>query len=108
MFYGAGETVWPQPVLRGDDLMRELGLEPGPLIGRLLEEVRGAQAAGEVQTREEALEWARQALLVARQGLLVGQQEDEQGAQAQEQQNQSDHHILRKGRVKSKRSLDDL
>ncbi len=53
------ETVAPPPLLTGRDLMAELGLEAGPEIGRLLETVREAQAAGEVRTWEEALALAR-------------------------------------------------
>jgi tRNA nucleotidyltransferase/poly(A) polymerase len=53
------ETVDPPALLTGGDLMAELGLEEGPRIGRLLERVREAQAAGEVCTREEALEMVR-------------------------------------------------
>jgi hypothetical protein len=40
---------------RTGDLLVELELSPGPEIGRLLEVLREAQAAGEVRTREEAL-----------------------------------------------------
>jgi putative nucleotidyltransferase with HDIG domain len=54
------ETVAPPPLLSGHDLMTELGLEAGPEIGRLLEALREAQAAGEVRTREEALTLAAQ------------------------------------------------
>jgi hypothetical protein len=43
------------PLLRGD----ELGLPPGPEIGRLLELVEEERAAGEISTREEALELVR-------------------------------------------------
>ena len=43
----------------GHDLMNEFGLSPGPLIGTLLEDVRDAQAAGEVGTRQEALDRVR-------------------------------------------------
>ena len=43
------------PLLRGD----ELGLPPGPEIGRLLELVEEERAAGEITTREEALELVR-------------------------------------------------
>lgn len=49
------ETVDPPPLVTGGDLLAELGMSPGPEIGRLLETLREAQAAGEVQTREEAL-----------------------------------------------------
>jgi putative nucleotidyltransferase with HDIG domain len=43
----------------GYDLMRVLDLEPGPEIGRLLDLLREAVAAGDVETRQEALELAR-------------------------------------------------
>jgi len=49
----------PAPLVRGDDLVRELGLPPGPEIGRLLEGLRRAQFTGEVGTREQALDLAR-------------------------------------------------
>lgn len=78
LYYEAGETLRPQPLVRGDDLIQELQLAPGPIIGHLLEEIREGQAAGEVRTRDDALALARQVLLVTRQGPLVGQQEDEQ------------------------------
>jgi putative nucleotidyltransferase with HDIG domain len=54
------ETVAPPPLVTGRDLMAELGLDPGPEIGRLLEALREAQAAGEVRTRDEALALAGQ------------------------------------------------
>ncbi len=53
------ETVAPPPLLTGHDLMAELGLDPGPEVGRLLEALREAQAAGEIATRDEALALAR-------------------------------------------------
>ena len=42
----------------GNALMEALGLAPGPQVGRLLEAVAEAQGAGEVATRNEALELA--------------------------------------------------
>ncbi len=45
----------PQPLLRGDELARELGIPAGPRLGELLEELLRAQYAGEIATREEAL-----------------------------------------------------
>jgi tRNA nucleotidyltransferase/poly(A) polymerase len=51
--------VAPPPLLSGDDLLAGLGLEPGPQVGELLEAVREAQAAGEVNDRAAALAFAR-------------------------------------------------
>jgi putative nucleotidyltransferase with HDIG domain len=58
------QTVAPPPLITGSDLMAELELEAGPQIGRLLETVREAQAAREVETREQALALARRILKV--------------------------------------------
>jgi poly(A) polymerase len=52
----------PLPLLRGDELARELGIVPGPALGQLIEELAGAQYAGEVTTREQALRRAREIL----------------------------------------------
>lgn len=49
----------PEPLLRGGELATELGIAPGPELGDLLAELEAAQYAGEVSTREEALERAR-------------------------------------------------
>ena len=54
------ESVAPQALVDGKELMQILKLPPGPLIGRLLEEIREAQAMGQVTTRQEALSLARQ------------------------------------------------
>jgi putative nucleotidyltransferase with HDIG domain len=50
----------PRPPLSGDELSQELGLEPGPELGRLLEELRAETFTGEISGRDEALERARQ------------------------------------------------
>jgi poly(A) polymerase len=50
------------PLVDGNDLMRELALEPGPLLGELLDAVHEAQEDGEVSTRQEALALARRLL----------------------------------------------
>jgi hypothetical protein len=39
--------------------MDALGIEPGPEVGRLLEELREAAFAGEVESKEDALRLAR-------------------------------------------------
>ncbi|MFL5957131.1 MAG: HD domain-containing protein [Solirubrobacterales bacterium] len=52
-------TERPRPLLRGDDLVAELGIDAGPEVGRLLSQLAEAQFAGDVITRDEALEFAR-------------------------------------------------
>ena len=47
------------PLVRGDELAAELGIEPGPELGRLLAELAEAQFAGELRTRDEALRFVR-------------------------------------------------
>jgi tRNA nucleotidyltransferase/poly(A) polymerase len=45
----------PAPLLGGDDVMRVLGLDPGPEVGAILAEVRDLQESGTIRTRREAL-----------------------------------------------------
>lgn len=59
--------VRPIRLVSGHDLMDELGLAPGPQVGRLLETIEEAQAAGEVTTREEALALARKEMKTVKQ-----------------------------------------
>jgi tRNA nucleotidyltransferase/poly(A) polymerase len=47
-----------EPLLRGD----ELGIEPGPEVGRLLELIAEERAAGTISTRKEALDLVRRSL----------------------------------------------
>jgi hypothetical protein len=42
--------------------MFALGLEPGRIVGQLLEAIREGQATGKVENREQALDLARQYL----------------------------------------------
>ena len=58
----AWRTDPPRPPVTGDDLIAELGIEPGPRIGELLEELREAAFADEIDSREDALALARAAL----------------------------------------------
>jgi tRNA nucleotidyltransferase/poly(A) polymerase len=54
------ETVAPPRLLDGNELMSELGLQPGRMIGQLLEAIREGQATGKVANREQAIELARE------------------------------------------------
>ncbi len=58
------EQSRPQPakLVDGHDLISIFGITPGPGLGALLEAVREARAAGEVTTRQEALDYVRSRL----------------------------------------------
>lgn len=49
----------PPPLLRGDEIAAELGIEPGPELGSALAELEAAQYAGEVTDRAGAIEHLR-------------------------------------------------
>ncbi len=53
------ESVSPPALVNGNDLMEIFRLAPGPQIGQLLEQIREAQAAGELQNRDAALQFVR-------------------------------------------------
>ena len=57
------ETVAPPRLLDGTDLMRELNLEPGRVVGQLLEAIREGQATGKINTREDAISFAHEWLV---------------------------------------------
>ncbi|HDN80895.1 MAG TPA: CCA tRNA nucleotidyltransferase [Chloroflexi bacterium] len=61
-YFRRKEVIAPPPLVRGGELIKALGLEPGPIVGKLLEAVREAQAAGEIRTKDEALHLAEKLL----------------------------------------------
>ena len=56
------EVIAPPRLLNGNELMSEMRIEPGRIIGQLLEAIREGQATGNIHNREEALEFAREFL----------------------------------------------
>jgi tRNA nucleotidyltransferase/poly(A) polymerase len=55
-YLGQVETILKAPpLITGHDLL-SLGLSPGPALGRILHSIREAQDAGEISTRDQALE----------------------------------------------------
>ena len=50
------------PLVRGDELARALGIEPGPRLGELLAGIEEARYAGEATSRDEAIAEARRLL----------------------------------------------
>jgi poly(A) polymerase len=57
--FAEADTVAPPKILDGYEIMSIFSLEPGPVIGRLLEELKEARAAGEITTREEAVAYVK-------------------------------------------------
>ncbi len=49
------EAARPTRLIDGHDIMREMGIPPGPRVGEMLEMVREAHSSGCISTREEAL-----------------------------------------------------
>lgn len=52
----------PAPPLRGNELASALGITPGPELGRILAELEEASFVGEIASREQAVERARELL----------------------------------------------
>ena len=50
----------PAPLVRGDELARELGIRPGPRLGELLAQLEEDRFAGAIATREDAVRRARE------------------------------------------------
>lgn len=57
-----GSVSRPPKLLDGNEIMTIFGVKPGPALGSLLEGLKEAQAAGEVTTHEEAVDWIKQHL----------------------------------------------
>jgi hypothetical protein len=49
-----------EPLVRGDELARELRLTPGPELGRILAQLEEDRFAGAIATREDAIARARE------------------------------------------------
>jgi tRNA nucleotidyltransferase/poly(A) polymerase len=56
------ESVSPPNIIDGNKLMNHLQIQPGPVVGRLLDAIRENQAMGVVQTKEQALSLAKDLL----------------------------------------------
>ena len=53
------DYVDPPSLISGEDLIKTLGMQPGPKVGEILMQVREAQAAGEITQRSQALALAK-------------------------------------------------
>lgn len=61
-YFQAAETIKPVRLIDGNDLINIFGLKPGPEIGELLGMVEEAGAIGEINSRDEALNYVREKL----------------------------------------------
>jgi poly(A) polymerase len=52
------ESIDPAPIIDGHELMDQLKLQPGPVIGQLLKAIRENQAIGNISTKDEAISLA--------------------------------------------------
>jgi hypothetical protein len=57
--FDAGQAP-PEPLLKGRDLIELFGLAPGPLFGCILKRIAELQDAGEISTRDEAIQVAKE------------------------------------------------
>ncbi len=53
-FHHYADIIAPEPLLSGRDLI-QLGLEPGPRLGRVLRWLTESQASGEIRNRDQAI-----------------------------------------------------
>jgi poly(A) polymerase len=58
-YHAHDRIVEPPLLLNGREVMKTLGLTPGPRVGEFLEALREAEATGEVTTREQAVEFLK-------------------------------------------------
>lgn len=69
------EVVSPPRLINGDDLQLIFDLQPGPVIGDVLEAVRERQAEGKLHDRQAAIDFARNWL--KNRGMINGGKENE-------------------------------
>jgi poly(A) polymerase len=58
------DSILPPRLISPEELMRRLKLEPGPIVGQLLDLIAEAQAEGRVHSKEEAVWFAEEQLNV--------------------------------------------
>jgi hypothetical protein len=56
-WYFEPDIVKPTPLLNGNELMFNFDLVPGPLIREIIEGLKEEQAAGNIATKADAMEW---------------------------------------------------
>lgn len=49
----------PKPYLNGNEIMEILNIQPGPLVGKLIESLREEQLSGKIKNRQQALDFIK-------------------------------------------------
>lgn len=70
------DVVAPLRLVTGTELIHELNLKPGRVIGKLIDAIREGQAAGEIHTREGAFEFSRRWLKLREEPTDMAQKEN--------------------------------
>jgi len=58
-FFRIAKEEKPNRFLTGNDIMNELKIQPGPIVGKILNEINEAQAEGLISTKPQALKRAK-------------------------------------------------
>ncbi len=58
-YFSGLEEKKQAPLADGNEVMNSLNLSPGPIIGKILNELREAQAEGTIKTKLQAIAWAK-------------------------------------------------
>lgn len=58
-YFTRTEVSRPKRLLDGNEVMKALGIPPGPLVGKILDKLSEAQATGRVKDREAALKFVQ-------------------------------------------------
>ncbi len=59
MYFKEKPKIIPEKLINGNDVMSILGIPESPVIGKILERVRSAQAGGKITGRREALQFIK-------------------------------------------------
>lgn len=62
VWFNHKEVSSPTPLINGDEIIEEFGLKQGPLIGKLINALKSAQASGAIKDRNTALIFLREML----------------------------------------------
>jgi len=57
---GEDKDKLPNRLINGNEVMKELGIDPGPKVGKILKKVREKQLQGDLKTKKQALKFVKE------------------------------------------------